>query len=137
MYLLALFHICPSVLPPQTRDYGLTSAAVPEALIKSFFKYWWGTPLNSPERKLVDFQVKRGPLAGRAVAIANNAGPACMGSTPLAKAAHKGSSLFVYNQKAVRPADGTVGDYCIAIPWPPWPGVAPPPVQGIAMRTQY
>jgi len=51
------------------------------------FRYWWPTNDNSAERQRIVFAVKRGPLAGKAVAIINNAGPACQDQTPLARAA--------------------------------------------------
>lgn len=31
----------------------MDSAAVPQALIKAFYQYWWRTPLRSPERSKV------------------------------------------------------------------------------------
>jgi hypothetical protein len=74
---------------------------VAEELIRAFFRYWWGTPLNSPERAKIMFSIKRGPLAGKAVAIIVNEGPACKDKTPASLAAYRGSSVFVYHQVRV------------------------------------
>lgn len=76
----------------------MSSPFIAEELIKQFFLYWWGTPVDSPQRKKVEFVIKRGPLQGRAVAIIVNNGPACMDKTPATLAAYRGSSLFVYHQ---------------------------------------
>lgn len=83
------------------KEYGLPSAFIAEELIRQFFAFWWPTPLGSPQRAKVDFVVKRGPLAGKAVAVVVNEGPACTDQTPLSMAAHGGSSVFVYHQGAV------------------------------------
>jgi hypothetical protein len=54
------------------------------------------------------FSIKRGPLAGKAVAIVVNEGPACKDKTPAALAAYRGSSIFVYHQVGAV-AKGDVG----------------------------
>jgi hypothetical protein len=53
----------------QPTDFGLKDSSVPQALIKAFFNYWWGTPVGSPQRQRVKFQIVQGPLDGHAVAI--------------------------------------------------------------------
>jgi len=83
------------------KEYGLNTPFIAEQLIKSFFAYWWATPLGSAERSKIMFSIKRGPLSGRAVAIIVNEGPACKDETPAALAAYRGSSIFVYHQAAV------------------------------------
>jgi hypothetical protein len=90
------------------KEYGLTSPFVAEELIRQFFAYWWGTPMGSKERSKIMFSIKRGPLAGKAVAIVVNEGPACKDKTPAALAAYRGSSIFVYHQVGAV-AKGDVG----------------------------
>ena len=93
------------------KEYGLNSAFVAEELIKAFFAYWWPTPVGSPQRSKIMFSIKRGPLAGKAVAIIVNEGPACKDKTPSALAAYRGSSLFVYHQVGLSAAQPSTS-YC-------------------------
>jgi hypothetical protein len=51
------------------------------------------------------FSILRGPLAGKAVAIIVNEGPACKDMTPASLAAYRGSSVFVYHQVGVLECD--------------------------------
>lgn len=82
------------------KAYGISTNYIPTELLKQYFAYWWPTPLGSKERAKIDFIVKRGPLAGRAVVVAQNLGPQCQGQTPLIRNAMGGSSIFVYHKKA-------------------------------------
>jgi hypothetical protein len=97
------------------KEYGLKTPFVAEELIRQFFAYWWPTPVGSPQRSKVMFSIKRGPLAGKAVAIIVNEGPACKDKTPSALAAYRGSSLFVYHQVGAAPdtRDAMCVGYCV------------------------
>jgi hypothetical protein len=44
------------------------------------------------------FSVKRGPLAGKAIAVVVDDGPGCKDKTPAVVAAYRGSSVFVFHQ---------------------------------------
>jgi hypothetical protein len=71
--LLPRLNPLPASLPPpppwQFADYGLTSADIPKAVIKSFYKYWWTTEAGSKERSKINFEILQGPLIGKAVAV--------------------------------------------------------------------
>lgn len=84
----------------QFADYGLTSPAVPQALVKAFYKYWWSTAPGSEQRSKIQFNILQGPLDGRAIAVVDSAG-ACPGQSAAAVPAHGGSQIFVYHGKAV------------------------------------
>jgi hypothetical protein len=62
------------LLIDQYADFALSSADVPQALIRAFFKYWWSTPVGSAERQRVKYQIVQGPLDGHAVAIVGATG---------------------------------------------------------------
>jgi len=58
----------------QFAEYGLKSPQIPQDLIKAFFQYWWGTPLDSKNRSKVKFTVLQGPLVGHGVGIVESEG---------------------------------------------------------------
>lgn len=80
--------------------YGLSSAAVPQALIQAFFEYWWPTPVGSRERSKVSFVSKAGDLEGRAIAIIDAQG-SCQGQSPALSPSAGGSQVFIFHPQAV------------------------------------
>jgi hypothetical protein len=83
--------------------YGLDSPDVPRALIRSFYSYWWPTPVDSKERNKIDWPVLQGNLEGDAVLVISSAGSSgqCSRRSPALTHAWYGGQAFVYNQKAV------------------------------------
>lgn len=83
--------------------YNLTGPEVPRAVLKSFFKYWWPTPLESEQRSRVIFEKLIGPLSGKAVAIVNATGSEnCAGKrTPAIPSTYGPSQVFIYHASAV------------------------------------
>lgn len=75
-------------------DYGLTSSIVPQGVIQVFFEELWkASPADKPK---YDFQIKLGPLIGKAIGIVSNGGPSCTGYSPAVIPSSLGSSIFVY-----------------------------------------
>ncbi|KIY94339.1 hypothetical protein MNEG_13623 [Monoraphidium neglectum] len=81
-------------------DYGFTSDALPKAVVKAFFHYWWGTPIEDKVRKTVNYAILQGPLIGKAVAIVGNQG-ACPTRVPAISSSAGASQLFVYHADAI------------------------------------
>jgi len=83
----------------QYKDYGLDSPYVPQALIKAFFEYWWGSAEDSAQRAKIDFVLKKGALGGRGIAIVESKG--CDGMSPAVIPAQDGAQMFVFTPQAV------------------------------------
>ncbi|WIA35483.1 hypothetical protein OEZ86_003914 [Tetradesmus obliquus] len=82
----------------------IDAAEVVTEVLTLFYKYWWFTPLGSPERRKVQYVVAVGPLIGTAISIVsstNNSG-SCHFMHPLLLPNKGGSTLFVYHTQAVQ-----------------------------------
>jgi len=91
--------------------YGLTSNFLPSTMIKLFFRWWWARPNYSTEKGKIYFSVKLCGLAGAAVAIVSNSGPACSGYSPAAFANIGASTLFVYHGSALLDSRRNIADW--------------------------
>lgn len=80
-------------------DYGIKDQMLPRALIRSFYEYFWGTPLESPQRGRVNLSIMQGPLAGQAIAVIDSKG-ACQGKSPAMPPSHGGSQAFIFHAAA-------------------------------------
>ncbi|KIZ01059.1 hypothetical protein MNEG_6902 [Monoraphidium neglectum] len=81
-------------------DYGFTSSELPRAVVRAFFRYWWGTALNSRERRNINYAILQGPLVGKAVAIVDSQG-ACPTRSPAITSSAAASQLFVFHANAI------------------------------------
>ena len=71
-----------------------------QGLIKAFFRYFWGTPVDSIERKKAVLYIMQGGLDGHAIAVVKSEG-ACKGKSPAIPPAYGGSQMFVFDAAAV------------------------------------
>jgi len=79
--------------------YGLTSDIVPKTVIQVFYEEMWKA--SAADKAKYNFQVKLGPLIGKAIGIVSNGGPSCAGYSPAVYPSNLGSTIFVYHAGAV------------------------------------
>jgi hypothetical protein len=77
------------------KKYGLTNSLIIKTLIKVFYEEWWSRSIE--DKKVLDFSIKLGSLAGKAIGIVSNSGNSCSDASPLITPNSGGSSIFVYH----------------------------------------
>lgn len=81
-------------------EYGLHSPDIPKDVIKAFYRYFWGTPVGSVQRRKIHLAFKQGVLGGNAIAVIHSTG-SCPGYSPALPPSHCGSQTFIYHAQAV------------------------------------